>query len=196
MPNSMNGDPSCWISVDCLDMGIDEPYPYEKVWSKRWYSQKENGAGLRYEIGVCIATGHIVWINGPFACGKYNDWEIFSTKGLKDHLDEFERVEADRGYAAGDPEFVKCKDSIFHDPSQRIVRNEIMACHETVNSRLKCFNILAKRYKHKLQDHQMVFLGVATLVQLSFESGSPPFEIKRIYLSMADRQENVITNMA
>lgn len=181
MPHWREGDPSCWISVDCLDMSIDEPYPYEKIWSNRWFSEKENGAGLRYEIGICIANGSIVWINGPFACGKYNDWQIFSKKGLKDNLDKYERVESDRGYAAGDPEFVKCKDSVFHDASQREVRNKIMACHERVNNCLKIFNILAKRYQHKVQDHQMFFHAVATLVQLSFENGSPPFEIEKEY---------------
>ena len=181
MPHWQHGDPFCWISVDCMDMGIDEPYPYEKVWSNRWYSKKENGAGVRYEIGVCIATGYIVWINGPFACGQLNDWDIFSKKGLKDNLDEYERVETDRGYLAGDPEFVRCKDSVLHESSQHLVRNEIMARHETVNNRLKFFNILSKQYHHKLQNHQIVFDAVATLVQLSFENGSPPFEIEKDY---------------
>ena len=175
-------DPSCWISVDCVDFAIEEPFPYERNWSKRWFSEKENGAGVRYEIGVCIANGYIVWTNGPFACGKHNDWDIFSTKGLMDSLDQYERVEADRGYSAGDPEFVKCRGSGFHDPSQRSVRNDIMARHETVNSRLKNFGILSKRYSHKVQDHQMVFDAVSMILQLSFENGAPPFQIEREYI--------------
>ena len=171
-------------------MRISEVYPYEKGWSDRWYSKKENGAGLWYEVGVCIANGHIVWTNGPFACGQHNDWDIFSNKGLKDHLDKFERVETDRGYAAGDPEFVRSKDGIFHDDSQCDVRNRIMARHETVNNRLKMFNVLAKRFKHPIQKHHLVFDAVATIVQLSFENGYAPFLIKEEYFWRAKRQNH------
>ena len=182
LQHQQEDEPSCWISVDCVDFPIEEPFPYEKAWSKRWYSEKENGAGLWYELGVCIANGFIVWTNGPFACGKHNDWDIFSTKGLMANLDEFERVEADRGYSAGDPEFVKSRGSVFHDPSQHKVRNDIMARHESVNSRLKMFGILSKKYRHRMQDHQMVFDSVSMLLQLAFENGSPPFEIVRQYI--------------
>jgi hypothetical protein len=31
--------------------------------------------GRRYEIGVDILAGNIVWVNGPFAAGKYPDVE-------------------------------------------------------------------------------------------------------------------------
>ena len=53
---------------------------------------------LWYEVGIAIQSGDIVWINGPFPAGRYNEIVIFRNK-LKDKL-EFckEKVEADDGY--------------------------------------------------------------------------------------------------
>ena len=63
----------CLVRVDGTDFWICEPKPF----AKDFYSHKFAKAGLRYEVGVCIQTGLIVWINGPFAAGKYNDITIF-----------------------------------------------------------------------------------------------------------------------
>jgi len=67
-----------------------------------WFSHKFNGPGLRYELGVCIQTGDIVWIAGPFPAGDYPDVTIFEL-GMMDSLDEGETVEADGGYAGDLP---------------------------------------------------------------------------------------------
>jgi hypothetical protein len=85
------------MTVDGTDVMIWEPKPF----SRMWYSHKFNGAGLRYEIGVCIQTGDIVWVNGPFKCGPWPDLSIFRIN-LKNLLLPREQVEADNGYR-GDP---------------------------------------------------------------------------------------------
>ena len=54
-----------------------------------------------------ILARNIVWINGPYAAGKYPDIEIFRI-GLAHFLDKFERVEADDGYIGEAPQKVKC----------------------------------------------------------------------------------------
>ena len=77
-------------------------------------------AGLRYEVALSILTGSICWItNGPFPCGVANDWQIFKN-GLLLQLDEGERVEADDGYAPGNPEFIKTPSSIYHHADQNV----------------------------------------------------------------------------
>ena len=63
---------SCLVMVDGTDFWICEPEPF----TKNFYSHKFAKAGLHYEVGVCIQTGLIVWINGPFVAGKYNDITI------------------------------------------------------------------------------------------------------------------------
>lgn len=69
---------------------------------KAFRSHKFKHAGLRYEIAVCILTGDIVWVIGPFPCGAWPDISIFRF-ALKYLLDENERVEADDGYIGEDP---------------------------------------------------------------------------------------------
>jgi hypothetical protein len=44
----------CMITVDCLDCSCSEPFPA----SKNKFSKKFNGPGLKYEVGICIKTGH------------------------------------------------------------------------------------------------------------------------------------------
>jgi len=56
-----------FITVDGTDFWVPEPKPF----NPDYYSHKFNHAGLRYEIGICIVTGWIVWINGPFPCGPF-----------------------------------------------------------------------------------------------------------------------------
>ena len=53
---------------------------------------------MRYEVGVCITTGEIVWISGPFRCGINNLTMSCEGELLKSALEEGETVEADCGY--------------------------------------------------------------------------------------------------
>jgi hypothetical protein len=54
-------------------------------------------SALRYELGVSILGGDLVWIQGPYPAGKYTDLKIFN-KVLHHFLYQGERVEADGGY--------------------------------------------------------------------------------------------------
>ena len=63
----------CLISVNCTDFRIGEPFPYARKASKVWYLFKFEGAALRYEVGLNIMAGDIVWINGPFLPGSWTD---------------------------------------------------------------------------------------------------------------------------
>ena len=85
----------CLVSVDGTDFQVPQR-------DKEFYSFKFRKSALRYEVALCILTGDIVWINGPFPAGKYNDIEIFRNS-LLSHLDQGERVEADDGYVGEHP---------------------------------------------------------------------------------------------
>ena len=56
----------CKITVDGTDFHIQEPAQFDP----KWYSHKFKGPGLCYEIGVCIKTRWIVWVNGPFSMAQ------------------------------------------------------------------------------------------------------------------------------
>lgn len=81
------------MSVDGTDFMVAQYSP----WSMSWYGHKFHGPGVRYEVAICILTGRIVWIHGPFRCGEWNDVSIF-THALMNELEDGERVETDKGY--------------------------------------------------------------------------------------------------
>jgi hypothetical protein len=126
----------CVITVDGTDCPILEQSPF---WPG-WFSHKFKGPGVRYEIGVSIHGGEIVWVNGPFPCGKWPDVKNFR-HGLIHRLLYWEMVEADRGYG-GMPDHVYTP---LDDRSEHV-----RARHESLNSRFKKWNILSNAFRHDL----------------------------------------------
>jgi hypothetical protein len=61
--------------IDGINLQVYEPRKYG--FDPAWWSHKFNGPGVRYKIASCINTGDIVWLNGPFPCGKFPDLNIF-----------------------------------------------------------------------------------------------------------------------
>ena len=59
----------CLMSVDGTDFRILQKGAATK--GNAFASHKYAGKlALRYELGICILTGHLVWIEGPSAAGK------------------------------------------------------------------------------------------------------------------------------
>lgn len=155
----------CLVSVDGTDFMI---YQWGKFW-KGWFSHKFKGPGLRYEVGLCIRTGEIVWIHGPFPCGKWADLTIFRY-GLKKMLRRGEKVQADKGYR-GEPECVVLPTGV-NDLGQ-----QVRGRHETVNRRFKQFAILHRTFRHELAKHQSVFTAIAVVTELALETGEPLYGV-------------------
>ena len=70
--------------------------PGIRAW-KNCFSRQNKKSGLRYEVYLNIRTVDIMWVNGPYTAGYYNDLNMF-----RDSLDSFlgsgKRVETDDGY--------------------------------------------------------------------------------------------------
>jgi hypothetical protein len=154
-----------YASVDGVDMRIREPSPF----NRRWYSHKFHGPGLRYEVGVSIISGKIVWVSGPFPAG-IPDLVIFRG-GLKLMLDNGEQVVADKGYRGE----VACHIERNH------ITGIIRARHETVNARLKMWNCLQATWRHDLQKHILAFNSIAIVTQMELENGQPLFNVDVAY---------------
>ena len=155
------------VSVDGTDCRIQEPTPFDK----RWFSHKFKKSGLRYELGICIANGHIVWANGPFPCGSWPDLKI-AQFCFCEMLEGGELAVADKGYK--DPHFVSP-----HDTDGEITRMCALARarHETCNRRLKQFRCLTTTFRHDLGKHSACFHAVANITQIMIENGHPLFEV-------------------
>ena len=130
---------SCLVMVDETDFWICEPKPFTKY----FYSHKFAKAGLHYEVGMCIQTGLIVWINGPFAAGKYNDITIFQSKMIYELLG-WGMVEADHGYV-GHLNKISVKYELGVSENQFKVKIGARARGEMINGRFKNFCILTDR---------------------------------------------------
>ena len=83
------------VAGDGTDFEIEEPHPF----NRKWMTHKRKRAALKYEVGVSIYSGDIVWLHGPHRGAKH-DITIFK-EGLQNALEEGEMVEADQRMAAG-----------------------------------------------------------------------------------------------
>ena len=179
--HGLNGvaNTNCFISVDCTDCPVFEPLPF----SRAMYSHKLNGPGVKYEVGVCIKTGKIIWINGPFV-GSKSDGKIFRDD-LSTLLCIDEAVEVDHGYAGDDKMKIP---SIGFSSKERKMKSNVRAQHEAVNGRLKQFGVLTTHFRHMkpgkeemMRKHGMCFNAVAVITQLKFIAGESIFEDGLLY---------------
>jgi hypothetical protein len=132
---------------------------------------------LRYEVTLCILTGELVWINGPYEPGIWNDLVVFRN-ALLSELDEGERVEADDGNRGESPRYVKCPSSIgSHEECEKEVAF-VRRRQETINNRFKQWGILKQVYRGDLAKHGNAFRVCAFVTQLSIENGEPLFQVE------------------
>lgn len=155
------------VSVDGTDCQIQEPSPFDS----KWFSHKFRGPGVRYEIGVSIITGNIVWINGPFECGSYPDIKIFKNHMLN-CLTENEHVVADDGYINK-----RCVNFHHVDENSQGLHKLIRARHEAVNERLKNFNVIRHIFRHSLDKHGYCFHAVGQITALMLMNTNPMFKV-------------------
>lgn len=159
------------MSVDCVDCRVPNFGP---IFSSHNFSKKFQG-GLRYEIATCIQNGNVVWINGPFACGRYNDITIFR-RALISYLDQAERVEAGDGYIGEHPGFVKCPAGFCNPDTTTYMQQRVRNRQETINLRAKSWGILGHRFRDEMSTHGEIFRSIIIVEQVAIEEGEPLFE--------------------
>ena len=156
-------------------MEIWETYPFDPdLWSF-----KLNGPGLRYEVGVCINTGLIVWLNGPYKPRRWVDITIFRHRML---------------YALGPDEWI-VGDGGYRDGFQYVIPKRAgpqwlrkmtalaTARHEIINSRLKVWAIIRNAYRYgqgseeRLRRHERTVNGIANVVNIWLME-SPAFQLE------------------
>ena len=152
---------SCFISVDGVDCPINEPNPFDRG----YYSHKLKHAGLRYEIGVCIRTGNIVWCNGGFRCGNFSDLAI-ARQSLIPELEQGEKIIADNGYK--DRRYFINK---FYYPEHREKIQKILARHENINGKFKRFTVIHVQFRHGEAKHIDCFYSVVNIIALAIKFG-------------------------
>jgi len=131
---------------------------------------------VRYEVGIGIQTGFIVWIHGPFKCG-FPDILIFRSAIKGKLLKAKERAEVDDGYA-GEPAVADLpKEMLCGSPRQRKRKGIVRSRHETCNKRFKQFGALKQVFRHDIKRHKDVFTAIAVITQITIENGNPLFQV-------------------
>ena len=157
------------ISVDGTDFLVNEPFPFDRG----FYSHKLKHAAFRYEVGICLMTGWIVHIYGPFPAGHWPDKTIFR-HCLKHHLQQNEKVIADKGYR-NEPKCLTPNDTL--DPVVVRRMSIARARHEGINGMFKNFFILKHQFRHPRQKHGSVFGAITVITQMIIEQGGGTYQL-------------------
>ena len=140
-------------------------------------SRKYGGkSALRYELGVDILAGNLVWVGGPYPAGTWTDVKTFDDI-LSHLLDLGKHIEVDNGYISR-ADKVKCPNNYWNPTENLGMQSMARSHHETFNGRLKNWGVLSKIYHHDITVHGMVFYACVVVTQLSISNGEPMFEVK------------------
>ncbi|RLN99712.1 hypothetical protein DYB28_001948 [Aphanomyces astaci] len=122
------------------DFRIHEQIPFDR----KWYSHKFHGPGLRYEVGIWIRTGNIVWVNGGPRCGEWPGLRLARDSYIS-MVRRGELTLAEKEYS--DPNYFIYPCSQLQNPR---CHKDIMARHETINKRTKLFGALSREFRHRV----------------------------------------------
>jgi len=170
--SSLDNNPEILIlTVDGVHFAIREPRTRP---SAKWHSHKFDGPALVYEIAAAIRENRLVWINGPFEASVHDKTIYQKPDGLKSKMPAGKLGVADR-LCSGEPTLA-VKNDLDADEVKDFKRRA-RARHESINGRIKNFKILAERFRHGIEKHQIALEAICVLVQYEFENGHPLFDV-------------------
>ena len=111
-----------------------------------------------------MQSGHIVWACGGFGAGVCRDDKLAQAKFTK-CLHPNEKVIADKGCRQCE-RFFAPKNGNKHN---KLIKRAL-ARHENVNRRVKSFDCMSGRLRHDLFLHNICFLAVANIAQISIKN--------------------------
>ena len=170
------GGEDIWIlTVDGTHVWLCEPGHAEFSQDSDYYSHKFNKAGINYELGIAIASGKLIWMNGPFLAGK-NDLQIFTGGGLKARLLQLEKKAIGDGGYSGHQEAISSPNS--HDSRPvKLFKSRALKRHEGFNGMTKSFQILRERFRHGPGKIGIAFESVAVICQYKIEAEEPLWDV-------------------
>jgi len=141
------------------------------------FCYKHKCAGFNYEIGISLATSKIVWFNGPFESGSYNDIKIFATKGLLSKLRAHnKRAIGDGGYR-GYPDCMSTPNIKYDKEEVRNFKSRARMRHERFNAMLKTFKVLDDKFRSDKTRLQHSFEAVAAICQYKMDLEAPLYDV-------------------
>jgi hypothetical protein len=122
---------------------------------------------IKYEIGVDIQTGNILWVFGGVP-GAVSDSTLLRISGLLDQMEPGEFLLGDKGYhgmrGVITPE--KRKRLSAQEELDAAMINEHRVTVERTIGRFKFFQILSHKWRHSRGKHRLMFSTIAHIVNI------------------------------
>lgn len=141
-----------FVTLKSMDCPIQRPMDSGR---QRYFSSRINGPAMRYEIGLSLRTGQIVWVNGGYPCGEVDDLTL-AKKAYVQAVQEGEKTMAGNAYTDS-PYFIVPKSH------PRLAEQFQMAeeLHNTVQNAFRQWAVLRTSFRHFVllcssQDHSNV----------------------------------------
>eukprot|EP01133_Synstelium_polycarpum_P020626 gene20626-24771_t len=153
-----------------LTMAIDCTFCPYLTHDQSFYSFKHSDVGFKYEVGVNIETGEILWCRGPYK-GAASDVTIFR-KHLKQtiNVDGLERYIGDKGYQ-GEQQYLLTpvkKPANGELTDQENIYNNWVSHYriivENCFAKFKIFKCFSTPWRSSLKKHKQAFFLVVWLV--------------------------------
>ena len=166
------------ITVDGTHCRINEPCHPTMTKNSEYFSHKFGDAAHMYELAVSIFHNAIVHVSGPYPAATH-DLAVFR-QSLMGKLEKLEGRKAigDSGYQGESGEGKTVSISTTQDSKAvRKFKGRAKARQESLNSRLKRFNIMDHRFRHRLDRHKLAFEAVVVILQYQLEDENPLFDV-------------------
>lgn len=177
------GDDVWALSVDGTHFRSQERRSATRNKDPKLFSYKHNCAGFNYEIGICLFESRVMWMNGPFEAGIFNDIKVFEEKGLANKLRATgKKCISDGGYR-GFPDLVSTPNNGYDVPEVAKFKSRARLRHEKFNGMLKTFECLSERFRHGANHADAkaklcsCIEASAVICQYKMEFGEPLYDI-------------------
>ena len=142
--------------------------PFENAIQHLYYSGKKRRHTIKYEIGIHLQSGKIVWLNGGIP-GSVHDLTIIQNSGLLSNLFPGELVLSDKVYIGEICFYHPIKPAITIEEKQ--FNSAISSIRETVEHtihRIKIFGFTQQKWRHNLNLHSIAFSVICHTLNIEF----------------------------
>ena len=165
-----------WVmTVDGTHVWIQEPKHETLSKDTEYFSHKFNKSGINYELGIAIASGKLIWLNGPFKAGR-NDLNIFVEEGLEQRLLLLGKKAIGDGIYQGHEKAVSFPNRCDSYGVAKF-KSRALKRHESFNGMLKKFRILSDCFRHRVDKIAPAFESIAVICQYKIEREEPLYDV-------------------
>ncbi len=155
------------MALDGTECWIERPL--DNVIQRQYYSGKKRKHTIKYEIGVQIQTGKIVWLAGGVP-GSVHDITLYRACGLKCNLLPGELILADKGYIGDNIMIHPFRPARTEEEQQfNAAISSLRQIVEHTYNRIKIFNFTQQKWRHDLNLHPMAFKVIVHSLNIEFD---------------------------